>query len=153
MIESRREVIVDLRDGEPAATRLATTDVASHYGLGSTWGRSWRDSAQGWVATPSGEPMWRPVVSTTHELATWDVDTYLGVVTAEVAVDASAGDHRQLGATLARGRELGIEGLVEEAIERGAHAVIGVTMQYTTFGERLLLTITGTAVTLREKRR
>ena len=97
--------------------------------------------------------MWRPVVATTHELSSWDVDTYLGAVTAEVAVEVDTDDYRQMGSTLARGREVGVEGLVEEAIERGAHAVIGVSMQYTPLGERLLLTISGTAVTLREKRR
>jgi uncharacterized protein YbjQ (UPF0145 family) len=154
MIESPSQVVVDLRDStEAAESQLVAADSAAHYGLGRSWGRSWRDSAQGWVATPAGEPIWRPVVSTTPELATWDVDTYLGVVTAEVAVEAGAGDYRQMGATLARGREIGVEGLVEEAIERGAHAVIGVTMQYTPLGERLLLTLSGTAVTLREKQR
>ncbi len=91
-------------------------------------------------------------MTTTDQLATWDVDTYLGVVTAEVAVEAAGSDFRQLGSTLARGRHIGIEGLVEEAIERGAHAVVGVGMQYTPIGDRLLMTITGTAVTLREKR-
>jgi uncharacterized protein YbjQ (UPF0145 family) len=73
--------------------------------------------------------------------------------TAEVAVEAPGGDLRQVGATLARGREVGIEGLVQEAIERGAHAVIGVTMQYTPIGTRMLITMSGTAVTLQEKAR
>ncbi len=143
---------VDLRDQEKPDTGLATTsEPTSHYGLGEHWGRSWRDSAQGWVTTPSGQPVWRPVVATTGELATWDVDTYLGVVTAEVAIDLGTSDQRRMGATLARGREIGVDGLVEEAIERGAHGVIGVSMQYTPIGERLLLTMSGTAVTLREK--
>jgi uncharacterized protein YbjQ (UPF0145 family) len=91
------------------------------------------------------------VVTTTQQLANWDVHTYLGVVTAEVAVEAPGGDLRQVGATLARGRQVGLEGLVDEAIERGAHAVIGVTMQYTSIGSRMLITMTGTAVTLQEK--
>lgn len=144
--------LIDLREEEEPKADLATTGrTAPHYGLGEHWGRSWRDSAQGWVTTPSGEPIWRPVVATTGELANWDVDTYLGVVTAEVAIDLGTSDQRRMGATLARGREIGVDGLVEEAIERGAHGVIGVSMQYTPIGERLLLTMSGTAVTLREK--
>ena len=62
---------------------------------------------------------------TTAELANWDVRTYLGIVTAEVAVEAHGGDFKQLGATLTRAREIGTEGLIEEAITRGAHAVVG----------------------------
>jgi len=74
-------------------------------------------------------------------------------VTAEVAVETPGTDLRQVGATLAKGRQVGIEGLVEEAGERGAHAIIGVDMRYTPLGNRLLITLTGTAVTLREKDR
>jgi uncharacterized protein YbjQ (UPF0145 family) len=91
------------------------------------------------------------VVATTQELTGWDVHTYLGVVTAEVAVDTPGGDLREVGATLARGREVGVEGLVDEAVERGAHAVVGVTMQYTPIGTRMLITMSGTAVTLQDK--
>jgi uncharacterized protein YbjQ (UPF0145 family) len=36
-------------------------------------------------------------------------------------------------------------------VERGAHAVIGVTMQYTPIGTRMLITMSGTAVTLQDK--
>ncbi|MFQ5555482.1 MAG: heavy metal-binding domain-containing protein [Acidimicrobiia bacterium] len=148
-----RHVVFDLRhpapDPHPPATRQP---AASDYGLGQRWGSSWRDAAQGWVSGNDGRPVWRPVVSTTEHLASWDVDTYLGIVTAEVAVEAGGDSFRKLGDTLARGRAVGIDGLVEEAIERGAHGVIGVTMQYTPLGDRLLLTITGTAVTLRERR-
>jgi uncharacterized protein YbjQ (UPF0145 family) len=88
------------------------------------------------------------VVSTTDALPQWDIDTYLGIVTAEVAVEAKGGDYQQLGSILAKGRSVGMDGLVEEAIERGAHGLVGVTMAYTPIGSRLLITITGTAVTL-----
>jgi len=144
-------LIVDLR---PDADRIPGPLPAvreSHYGLGRRWGTEWQKSAQGWVTGSDGRATWRPVVATTQELTSWDVHTYLGVVTAEVAVDAPGGDLRQVGATLARGREVGIEGLVDEAVERGAHAVVGVTMQYTPIGTRMLITMSGTAVTLQEK--
>lgn len=151
--ETKPHVVVDLR---PDADRIPGPMPAireTDYGLGRRWGAEWHRSAQGWVTTADGRATWRPVVTTTQELANWDVHTYLGVVTAEVAVEAPGGDLRQVGATLAKGRQVGIEGLVDEAIERGAHAVIGVTMQYTPVGTRMLITMSGTAVTLREKAR
>ena len=141
-------LVVDLR---AKALPASTGDASSNYGLGTSWGSNWRDSAQGWVPDHYGAAMWRPVVATTEDLAVWDVRTYLGIVTAEVAVEAHGGDFKQLGATLTRAREMGTEGLVEEAIARGAHAVIGVDMTYTAIGGRLLITVTGTAVTLKEK--
>lgn len=151
--EAGPHVVVDLR---PDADRIPGPMPAvreTDYGLGRRWGAEWHRSAQGWVTEADGRATWRPVVATTQELANWDVHTYLGVVTAEVAVEAPGGDLRQVGATLAKGRQVGIEGLVDEAIERGAHAVIGVTMQYTPVGNRMLITMSGTAVTLREKAR
>ena len=113
-------LVVDLR---AKALPASTGDASSNYGLGTSWGSNWRDSAQGWVPDQYGAAMWRPVVATTEDLAVWDVRTYLGIVTAEVAVEAHGGDFKQLGATLTRAREMGTEGLVEEAIARGAHAV------------------------------
>lgn len=149
--EESPHVVVDLR---PDADRIPGPMPAvreADYGLGRRWGADWQRSAQGWVTGVDGRATWRPVVTTTQELTSWDVHTYLGVVTAEVAVEAPGGDLRQVGVTLARGRQVGIEGLVDEAVERGAHAVIGVTMQYTPIGTRMLITMSGTAVTLQEK--
>jgi len=149
--EGSPHVVVDLR---PDADRIPGPMPAvreADYGLGRRWGAEWQRSAQGWVTGADGRATWRPVVTTTQDLANWDVHTYLGVVTAEVAVEAPGGDLRQVGATLAKGRQVGIEGLVDEAVERGAHAVIGVTMQYTAIGTRMLITMSGTAVTLQEK--
>lgn len=143
------DLVVDLRPAPLAET--GGHRPPADYGMGLRWGTNWRMAAQGWVAAESGQPIWRPVVTTTDQLASWDIDTYLGVVSAEVAVDADEHDIRRLGGSLARGREVGIGGLVQEAIERGAHAVIGVQMQYTSLGAKLLVTITGTAVTLKEK--
>ncbi len=144
--------VIDLRpEAEKARSRLPASR-GGDFGLGRRWGAEWHRAAQGWIVGTDGRAAWRPVVSTTGELSSWDVDTYLGVVTAEVAVEATGGDFRQLGATLARGREVGLQGLVDEAVERGAHAVVGVGMQYTPIGGRLLITLTGTAVTLRDRR-
>jgi uncharacterized protein YbjQ (UPF0145 family) len=42
--------------------------------------------------------------------------------------------------------------MVREAVARGAHAVIGVNLDYTPLGDYLIVTATGTAVTLRTGR-
>lgn len=151
--EPAPHVVVDLR---PDADRIPGPMPAARetdYGLGRRWGTAWQRSAQGWVTGADGRATWRPVVATTQELSNWDVHTYLGIVTAEVAVEAPGGDLRQVGATLAKGRQVGVEGLIDEAVERGAHAIVGVAMQYTPVGSRMLITMTGTAVTLQEKAR
>lgn len=149
---------IAMPEDQPAA---AQTDVSAtgtglapraHFGLGATWGSRWAASTQGWVRAEDGTVVWRPIVTTTEQLDLWDIDRYLGVVTAEVAASVEKVGDRDLGAVLIKAREMGTRGLVNEAIERGAHAVIGVTLSYTPVGSRLLVTITGTAVTLREKR-
>ena len=144
-------LVVDLRPNKAVQSGPAPATTGADHGMGRRWGTSWETSAQGWVGTDTGQPVWRPVVTTTENLVTWDIDTYLGIVTAEVAVEAHGGDFPQLGATLAQGRSVGMRGLVEEAVERGAHAVVSTQMSYTPMGTSLLITITGTAVTLRER--
>ena len=144
------EMVVDLRPpgghGGPATRDSAEED----FGLGREWGSSWKWATQGWVDTESGNPRWRPIVSTTADLSNWEPDTYLGVVTGEAGID-QAGDVRMLGDALARARNLSLESLVEAAVARGAHAVIGTGLAYTPLRNRLLVTSTGTAVTLRER--
>ncbi|HEX9856067.1 MAG TPA: heavy metal-binding domain-containing protein [Acidimicrobiia bacterium] len=150
-IRASRATLVDLRPGRTGARGPVPAVAGGEYGLGSRWGAEWSTSRQGWIGAETGRPVWRPIVATTDQLEVWAIDTYLGVVNSEVAVDHDTSDARTLGAALARARELGIEGLVEEAVERGAHAVLGTSMQYTTVGERLLVTFSGTAVTLRDR--
>jgi uncharacterized protein YbjQ (UPF0145 family) len=142
--------VVDLGRRDASTTdALAPT---AHYGLGSQWGSRWATSTQGWVKAQDGTVVWRPIVTTTEQLDLWDIDRYLGIVTAEVAATVEGVADKDLGVILGKAREIGVRGLVEEAIERGAHGVIGVTLDYTPVGSRLIITMTGTAVTLREKR-
>jgi uncharacterized protein YbjQ (UPF0145 family) len=143
--------IVDLRTAAPPPGGGYPDDAGARFGLGRRWGIAWDEAAQGWIGRDTPNPVWRPIVATTGSLPQWDIDTYLGVVTAEVALESSGSDVRRLGETLARARSVGLAGLTEEAVERGAHAVLGVTISYTPLEGRLLLTITGTAVTLRER--
>ena len=173
--ERPRRQVLDLTDGTPQTPIAETTSMAAtrqqepivdlrrptsqgaiaptaHYGLGPSWGATWEASTQGWARNADGSVVWRPVVTTTEQLALWDVDRYLGVVTAEVAATIDGVGTHDLGAVLSRARQVAVEGLTAEAVERGAHAVVGVSVQYTPVGRRLIVTLTGTAVTLREKR-
>lgn len=123
------------------------------------WGDLWRESIQGWVREADGTKVWRPIVTTTTSVPNWDIDSNLGMVTGE---SACAIDGSRLGAlletaagadTLAReladDRRMAEDAMVREAVARGAHAVIGVNLDYTPLGECLIVTATGTAVTLR----
>ena len=145
VMDLRRRPETTENPGQPAV-------ATAHYGLGTTWGSSWAVSTQGWVRAQDGTVIWRPIVTTTQQLDLWDIDRYLGLVTAEVAAAVAGVDNYDLGAVLGKAREIGINGLVAEAVERGAHAIIGVTLSYTPMLPRLIVTMTGTAVTLREKR-
>jgi uncharacterized protein YbjQ (UPF0145 family) len=123
------------------------------------WGDLWRDSVQGWVRSKDGTKVWRPIVTTTTSVPNWDIDTNLGMVTGEsaCAIDAdrmrtlleSPGGARSLRRELAHDRETAQEAMVREAVARGAHAVIGVNLDFTPVGDCLIVTATGTAVTLR----
>jgi uncharacterized protein YbjQ (UPF0145 family) len=123
------------------------------------WGEQWRDAVQGWVRIGDGAKVWRPIVTTTTTVPNWEIDTNLGIVTGESACAVetkglgtlveSVDGNDAMRKILARDRALAQEAMVREAVARGAHAVIGVNLDYTFLGECLILTVTGTAVTLR----
>ena len=91
------------------------------------------------------------MVTTTTGFPDWDVDTYLGVIAGEAAVHSYLADEFLLGAALDEGRDVAQRGLVDAAVAKGAHAVVGASIDYTQVGGRLLVTMTGTAVTLRDR--
>ena len=64
----------------------------------------------------------------------------------------SPGGAESLRRELALDRGAAQETMVREAVARGAHAVIGVNLDYTPVGDCLIVTATGTAVTLRTTR-
>ena len=153
---------------EPGAANLASPPEANAPAPSVSkptpeWGGLWRDSVQGWVRIDDGAKVWRPIVTTTTTVPNWEIDTNLGIVTGESACAVEAeGLGRLVGSVdgndalrkiLERDRSLAQEAMVTEAVARGAHAVIGVTLDYTFLGECLILTTTGTAVTLRTPQR
>lgn len=144
------ELVINLRPQAAAVEGPART-AETDFGLGRTWGSEWSGAAQGWVDRGPSGAAWRPVVTTTGDVPQWDIDTYLGVIAGESAVESHLTDSSLLGAALADGREVSLQGLIEAAVARGAHAVVGVNLGYTQVGGRLIITTSGTAVTLRER--
>ncbi len=114
-------------------------------GDGEAWGARWREAAQGWVEDESGASTWRPIITTSPTLSEWDVDTYLGVVIGDTSTDAD----EVTAEGVAAARETSTRHMVDEALARGAHAVVGVTYTVQPIGATVLVTATGTAVTLK----
>jgi uncharacterized protein YbjQ (UPF0145 family) len=115
---------------------------------GVEWGARWRESAQGWVDDGAGRSTWRPIVTTSDHLGEWDVDTYLGVVGGDASFTAPDDEPA---AAIAPAREAALRAMLDEAILRGAHAVIGVTIDVHEGAGRMFVTATGTAVTLQAR--
>lgn len=111
-------------------------------------GSLWTESAQGWVRTADGRAEWRTILTTADTVPHHPTATHLGVVVGEAAVAAHGNDTRHLGGTLARARQTAIDGMTRHAVVRGAHAVVAVAIAYTAFAGTLLITATGTAITL-----
>ena len=105
------------------------------------WGSNWGSSAQGWIRQDGGRSTWRPIVTTTSDVGAWEVDTFLGIVAGDATV-AEAGN-------LAGARKAALQALVDEALSRGAHAVVGVRAAVHEVGRSVVFSAIGTAVTLR----
>ncbi len=105
---------------------------------------SWEAAAQGWVQTAGGDLEWRPIVATTDALDRWEIGTYLGIVTGQAIADSSRPDAR----LLARARREALDRMLDDALARGGHGVVGVTQEFTPLESGYLVSIAGTAVTL-----
>ncbi len=106
------------------------------------------------------------IVTTTHHIEGQEISEYLGVVTGEAILGAnifrdmfaavrdivggrSASYERELG----KAREIALDELEDWADELGADAVVGVDLDYESFGQSngmLMVSATGTAVKLKE---
>lgn len=116
------------------------------YGLGHRWGARWNEAAEGWEP---GERRWRPIVTTTATFDDWHIDTYLGLVSGEATARLDVVESA-LGTVLDEARRVAMDSLVDAAITRGAHAVVACELHYTPIDHRMIVTVTGTAVTLKE---
>ncbi len=105
------------------------------------------------------------ILTTTPQVEGRNVDQYLGIVTGEAIVGANAfrdffaGIRDIVGGraggyekALRGAREIAFDELEAEAKRLGAHAVIGIDLDYETVGQSggmLMVTVSGTAVSLR----
>jgi uncharacterized protein YbjQ (UPF0145 family) len=96
------------------------------------------------VEDPAGRAVWRPIVTTSASLSEWEVDTYLGLVTGELAISAD-----NLEGSLRSARQDAVDRMVDDALARGAHAVIGVSVDLVEVSRRVVVSAAGTAVTLK----
>jgi len=139
---------------EPAVVDIAPRPAVdpqvrpdNDFGLGGRWGARWDESAQGWG---TDNAKWKPIVTTTADFTDWGIDTYLGMVSGEAAVRIDVAENA-LGAVLDEGRQVAIDSLIDAAVTRGGHAVVACELGYTPLDYRMLVTVTGTAVTLKER--
>ena len=106
------------------------------------------------------------IISTTHNIEGKKITKYFGVITGEAILGAnifrdmfaavrdivggrSASYERELG----KAREIALEELEDWAEELGANAVIGVNLDYESFGQTngmMMVSATGTAVVLED---
>ena len=106
-------------------------------------------------------------MTTTSSLETHQIKQYLGVVAGEAAVapmemrDFAAfikreggGRHAQFEKVTRETRQMALLNLEQEAMELGANAVIAIDFDYAYFAADglMMITASGTAVTLEEKR-
>jgi uncharacterized protein YbjQ (UPF0145 family) len=111
------------------------------------WGTRNRDAHQGWIEDDEGRSTWRPIVTSGQSVAGWDIDIYLGMVSGDLAVDPPALE--DLAAEVAEAREAAGRRMLDEALARGAHAVVGVTFSIQEVAGAVLVAASGVAVTLR----
>ncbi|MDR9450844.1 MAG: heavy metal-binding domain-containing protein, partial [Acidimicrobiia bacterium] len=111
------------------------------------WGTRYRDAHQGWIEDDEGRSTWRPIVTSGQSVAGWDIDIYLGMVSGDVALNQPALEN--LAAEVAGAREAAGRRMLDEALARGAHAVVGVTFSIQEVAGAVLVAASGVAVTLR----
>jgi uncharacterized protein YbjQ (UPF0145 family) len=111
------------------------------------WGTRYREAHQGWVEDEEGRSTWRPIVTSGESVAGWDIDIYLGLVSGDVAISLDSSE--TIADDVADARAGAVRAMLDEALARGAHAVVGVTFSIQEIAGRVLVAASGVAVTLR----
>ena len=109
---------------------------------------TWETAAQGWIRTDDDGLEWRPIVTTVDRLDHWKVGTYIGIASGR----ANTGTANPDSVRLSWGRREAVEHMTADAVSRGAHGIIGVSFSLTAGPTGLVVTATGTAVTLSHRR-
>ena len=130
-------------DAEATAAQTGPTVIDSPV----EWGTRYREAHQGWVEDDEGRSTWRPIVTSGESVAGWDVDIYLGLVSGDVAIDP--GSAESVATEVTSAREEAVRSMLDEALARGAHAVVGVAFSIQDVAGTVLVAASGVAVTLR----
>lgn len=152
--ENRRPDDDSVRAGAedtPAARHELDTGLENLLPPGDTGemdDETWKTAAQGWVQTAPGTLEWRPIVTTVDRVDGWEVATYVGIVAGQAAAPPRSGRRRSMGA-----RREAVRRMVADAVARGAHGVLGVSFDTVSDADGSVVTATGTAVTLNNRRR
>ncbi len=138
-------------EGQEAGLQTERSEDKAHPGQSGgpafekdDWGSLWSDSAQGWVEDSDGGSEWRTIVTTADTMATWQIDTYLGVVSGDATLGEGPADEM-----LPAARKAALDKMVSVAMTRAAHAVVAVSVSIATIADVTIVTSSGTAATLR----
>jgi hypothetical protein len=144
----------DLLEDDPATAVDETEAVAPESEAAAVaidspvaWGTRYREAHQGWIEDDEGRSTWRPIVTSGASVAGWDIDIYLGMVSGDVTLDPEGPG--TIANEVATARERAGRRMLDEALARGAHAVVGVTFSVHEVAGTVLVAASGVAVTLR----
>jgi uncharacterized protein YbjQ (UPF0145 family) len=112
-----------------------------------TWGARYREAQQGWVDDEEGRSTWRPIVTSGESVSGWELDTYLGLVSGDVSVAPEGTENLPVGVSAAR--EDAVRQMLDDALARGAHAVVNVAFSVQEIAGAVHVAASGVAVTLR----
>jgi uncharacterized protein YbjQ (UPF0145 family) len=119
------------------------TGVSEKKPIPEDWGTRSDEAYEGWVQDDQGVETWRMIVTNLSTVAGYDIDEFLGLAVADSMV--SSHDVQ----AVASGRRAAIDALTEDGVLRGAHAIVAVTHAIQPVGDQILVTVSGTAVTLK----
>ncbi len=127
----------------PPILGTIATGVIAKKPIPEDWGTRSDDAYEGWVQDDEGVETWRMIITNLPTVAGYDIDEFLGLAVA----DSLVGSHDVH--AVAGGRRAAIDALTEDGVLRGAHAIVAVTHAVQPIDHQMLVTVSGTAVTLK----
>ncbi len=127
----------------PAIVGTTTTGVSEKRPIPEDWGTRSDEAYEGWVQDDEGVETWRMIVTNLPTVSGYDIDEFLGLAVADSMVASHDVE------AVAIGRRAAIDALTEDGVLRGAHAIVAVAHAIQPVGDQILVTVSGTAVTLK----
>ena len=127
----------------PPILGTIATGVIAKKPIPEDWGTRSDDAYEGWVQDDEGVETWRMIITNLPTVAGYEIDEFLGLAVA----DSLVGSHDVH--AVAGGRRAAIDALTEDGVLRGAHAIVAVAHAVQPIDHQMLVTVSGTAVTLK----